>query len=54
MSSYQFPGGPSVGTPEFARFLTAASGDRRAFFKRAQLNGLAREGLYSRTMETVE
>ncbi len=31
-----------------------AADAQRAFFKRAQLNGLAREGLYSRTMETVE
>lgn len=31
-----------------------APGAQRAFFKRCQLNGLAREGLYSHTMETVE
>ena len=35
MSSYQFPGGPHVGSAELARFLSAAAGDRRAFLRRA-------------------
>jgi nitrite reductase (NO-forming) len=41
MSSYRFPGGPPVESSEFAKLLTAASGDRRAFFKRATGLGLA-------------
>jgi nitrite reductase (NO-forming) len=41
MSSYQFPGGPAVGTQEAARMFAAGSGDRRAFFKRAAGLGLA-------------
>jgi nitrite reductase (NO-forming) len=41
MSGYQIPGGPSVGSAELTRFLAAASGDRRAFFKRAAGLGAA-------------
>src|SRR5215207_7988636 len=41
MSSYQFPGGPAVGTQEAARMLAAGLGDRRTFFKRAAGLGLA-------------
>src|SRR5215217_4788362 len=41
MSSYQFPGGPAVGTQEAARMLAAGLSDRRGFFKRAAGLGLA-------------
>ena len=41
MSSYQFPGGPTVGAQEAARMLAAGASDRRAFFKRAAGIGLA-------------
>jgi nitrite reductase (NO-forming) len=41
MSSYSIPGGPSIKSGEFSRFLTAASGDRRAFLRRAAGIGAA-------------
>ncbi len=41
MSSYQFPGGPSVGSPEFSRLLAEGFGDRRAFLRRAAGIGAA-------------
>jgi nitrite reductase (NO-forming) len=41
MSSYEFPGGPAVGTQEMARILAAGLSDRRAFFRRAAGLGLA-------------